>query len=1049
MPELDSPSITFALKQAHAALQLGEKSVARFWAQDVVRHNPKEIKALLILAYVSSPQEGIGYLNQVLEIDPHNENAIKGIRWLTEKIPQQKLPDTESPLISDEVEPAVKVEEAEEITQPIPVHEEKVGIKGKKPSDASSVKIRQFRERFSTAFRIFRYLGKKALLIFATIFVGIFITIIIIDRPVTLGFSVKPPQLETNLQKQIEQTILVYKYEHPSYYYLTEEEQQKIDDDLRTQLIKDTGLDLPYLPKHLLWTLNALKFDWGKLRSVNVGLLPMLGYGRVTINLNDVVLKHLPNTMLLAVFSNLLVFLLGLPLALMLSRNYGKWFDKFFVMISPLFSIPSWVIGIILVAIFAVWLRILPVGGMLDTLPPETPIGYIPIILKHMALPVLAIFLSLFFQLVYSWRTYFLIYSEEDYVVLGKSIGLSQRRLQQKYILRPSIAYMLTSFSLLLVSFWQMTMALEVIFDWPGLGWLFIKVGLPNFWGESMYPGEMVIALTIIVAFAYLLGMIVFVLDIIYVLVDPRIRVDKGEPVLHEKVFHSKMPTHFPKKVPAPSNLNLPKVAPVVHKKRTYHTVSLKEHLLSISAKFKISSKIAFRQLRKYPFALIGLFIIIFLVIGSLVAVFGLPYEKVGAQWSGSQIKGQALVPRLAQPSWVNFFRKENSLSTLIIDNASDAENYTRTESEFSNGQRQISLTYTFDYKNADFPSEIYLYFDSEFEIKRPFASITWITPDGREFNLNGVSAISGTNYDFEANIPVRRLVNKNEHLKNWFVFGQIDPTPSHYVLFADLNADEEKLVKGQYTLRVNGITFEENSTLDAKLVLLGHVYGLAGTDTLRRDLLTPILWGMPIALGFGLMGALATTLLSMIISAAGVWFGSWVDNLIQRMTEINLVLPTLAICVLAYAYLGVNLWVILVVIIVLNVFGSPTKNFRSAFLNIKEAPYIEAAQSYGASSFRIIMKYMVPRIIPVMVPQLLILIPSFVFLEATLGLFNISTGYPTWGTIIYQALTQGGLYYAQYRLLEPLALVIITGLAFSLFGFTLEQILNPRLQNE
>ncbi len=1043
MLEPEITSVTFAIKQARDAMQSGNASVARFWAQEALYYDPNEIKALLILAYVSDPQEGIGYLNQVLEIDPDNENAIKGMKWIAEKLQGLEIPSAMSSAIRIEAVP--ETEEEDEITRPIPIGTRKTT----KTSDLSNIRKGQVRELISSTFRIFRFLGRKALLIFTTIFVGIFFTIVIIDRPVTLGFTVKPPQLETNLQKQIEQTIAVYKIEHPSFYNLSKEEQQQVEDELRAKLINDTGLNLPYLPKHLFWTLNALKFDWGRLRSVNVGLLPMLGYGRVTINLNDVVLKHLPNTMLLAVLSNLLIFLLGLPLSLTLSRNYGKWFDKFFVMISPLFSIPSWVIGIILVAIFAVWLRLLPTGGMLDTLPPDKPTGYIPIILKHIALPVLSIFLSLFFQLVYSWRTYFLIYSEEDYVVLGKSIGLTNGRLERKYILRPSITYMLTSFSLLLVSFWQMTMALEVIFDWPGLGWLFIKVGLPNFWGESMYPGEMVIALTIIVAFAYLLGMIVFLLDIIYVLVDPRIRVDKSEPVLHEKVFRSKMVTHFPKRFSKPLRANTVGIVAGIHQKRNKYTVSFKEHLAHISGKVKINIKTTFRQLLKYPFAFISFIIIIFLVIGSLIAVIGLPYEKIGAEWSGSQIKGQALIPRLAQPSWVNLFRRDKYLSTLIIDNTSEGTNYNRAESEFTNGQRQITLTYTFDYEYANFPSEIFLYFDSSFDTKRPYVSVTWITPDGREFNLNGVSAISGTNYDFESNIPVRRLVNKNQHLKNWFVFGQIDPTPTHYVLFADPAADEAKLVKGRYTLRVNGITFEENSTLDAKMVLLGNVYGLAGTDALRRDLLTPILWGMPIALGFGLMGALATTLLSMIISAAGVWFGGWMDNLIQRMTEINLVLPTLAICVIAYAYLGVNLWVILVIIILLNVFGSPTKNFRSAFLNTKEAPYIEAAQSYGASNFRIIIKYMVPRIIPVMVPQLLILIPSYVFLEATLGLFNISTGYPTWGTIIYQALTQGGLYYAQYRLLEPLALVVITGLAFSLFGFTLEQILNPRLQNE
>ncbi|MFH1446683.1 MAG: ABC transporter permease, partial [Chloroflexota bacterium] len=267
-----------------------------------------------------------------------------------------------------------------------------------------------------------------------------------------------------------------------------------------------------------------------------------------------------------------------------------------------------------------------------------------------------------------------------------------------------------------------------------------------------------------------------------------------------------------------------------------------------------------------------------------------------------------------------------------------------------------------------------------------------------------------------------------------------------HYILFADPDSNTPSLVKGTYQLRVDGLTFEEESDIQAEFVILGSVYGFAGTDNNRRDLSVPLFWGMPFALIIGLVGSLSTTIFSMILAATGVWFGGWVDNLIQRLTDINLVLPVLAISVLACAFLGINIWVILSVIVLLNVFGTPTKNFRSAFLQIKDASYIEAARSYGASNGRIIMKYMVPRIIPVLVPQLVILIPGFVFLEATLGLFNINSGLPTWGTVIFQALTKGALYRSRYWVLQPLALLLITGVAFALLGSALERILNPRL---
>jgi peptide/nickel transport system permease protein len=159
------------------------------------------------------------------------------------------------------------------------------------------------------------------------------------------------------------------------------------------------------------------------------------------------------------------------------------------------------------------------------------------------------------------------------------------------------------------------------------------------------------------------------------------------------------------------------------------------------------------------------------------------------------------------------------------------------------------------------------------------------------------------------------------------------------------------------------------------------------------------------------------------------------------------MILPILALCVLFYAYYHVDIWVILGIIIVLNVFSSPTKAFRAAFLQVKESPYIEAAQAYGVGNWRIIRLYMIPRIVPVLIPQLVMMIPAYVFLEATLGLFNIKSDYPTWGKVIFDALKNGITWGSRYWVLEPIALLLLSGFAFTMVGFALDRILNPRLR--
>jgi peptide/nickel transport system permease protein len=103
-------------------------------------------------------------------------------------------------------------------------------------------------------------------------------------------------------------------------------------------------------------------------------------------------------------------------------------------------------------------------------------------------------------------------------------------------------------------------------------------------------------------------------------------------------------------------------------------------------------------------------------------------------------------------------------------------------------------------------------------------------------------------------------------------------------------------------------------------------------------------------------------------------------------------------------------------------------------------------ARSYGASDFRIITRYLVPRILPVFIPQLVTQIPGFIFLEATLGFFNINSTYPSWGRIIYDGLARGALYGSPFWVLEPIFLLLLTGLAFAMLGSALERILNPRV---
>jgi peptide/nickel transport system permease protein len=199
----------------------------------------------------------------------------------------------------------------------------------------------------------------------------------------------------------------------------------------------------------------------------------------------------------------------------------------------------------------------------------------------------------------------------------------------------------------------------------------------------------------------------------------------------------------------------------------------------------------------------------------------------------------------------------------------------------------------------------------------------------------------------------------------------------------------------------------------------------------------------------FGLLAAVGTTVISLIISAIGTWFGNRLDALIQRITEVNAMIPTLTILVMIGMFYSRSIWVMLASIIALNMFSLGIKTYRSIFLSLKEAHYIEAAKAYGAGNFRIIFKYMIPRVIPMLIPGFVTAIPGFVFLEASLSILGLGDpNLPTWGKLLYEAYENDALFKGHYYwVLEPAALLMLTGMSFAMIGFALDRIFNPKLR--
>ena len=426
---------------------------------------------------------------------------------------------------------------------------------------------------------------------------------------------------------------------------------------------------------------------------------------------------------------------------------------------------------------------------------------------------------------------------------------------------------------------------------------------------------------------------------------------------------------------------------------------------------------------------MLGMLVVFLLVFTAVYAMIKIPYREAIRLWRGGEDVWYQN-PKFAPPAWINLFSTKKYAESFAV-RTSDGS-MTREVTPGAEGTSTMEATYTFDFLYDYYPQDLILYFTSTYAEKQPFISVEWDTPDGRTIRVVNTALSRKFTYRFSQDAKLKTKLKGD------------DVIPA---LFSDPETGD--LIKGPYLLRIIGATFEPDSDISMEFVSHGQVYGLAGTDQARRDLTVPLLWGAPVALAFGLIASLGTSVLTMVIAAVGTWYGGWVDELIQRITEINLVLPFLSILIMIGTFYSRSIWVILGATILLSIFTGAIKSYRSIFVQVKESAYIEAARAYGASSPRIVFLYLIPRMIPLLIPGLVSAVPAFVFLEASLALLGLGDPVlPTWGKIIQDANSNGALYRGYYYwILEPATLLMVTGLGFAMLGFALDRIFNPKLR--
>jgi len=227
---------------------------------------------------------------------------------------------------------------------------------------------------------------------------------------------------------------------------------------------------------------------------------------------------------------------------------------------------------------------------------------------------------------------------------------------------------------------------------------------------------------------------------------------------------------------------------------------------------------------------------------------------------------------------------------------------------------------------------------------------------------------------------------------------------------------------------------------------LYGNTYGLMGTDHLGRDLFSQLVYGARLSLFVGLFSAVLSVVIGLLIGLISGYLGKVVDEILMRFTDALLVLPTLPLLLVLIAVLGPSVWNLIMVIGILGWMGF-ARMVRSQTLSLKERPFVEAAKAVGAGKWHIISRHVLPNVMNLVYVSLALSVPSAILGEAALswlGLFDPTV--VSWGRMLHDAQFFEGTE-RWWWIIPPGMSIALVSLSFILIGYTLDEILNPKLR--
>ena len=345
------------------------------------------------------------------------------------------------------------------------------------------------------------------------------------------------------------------------------------------------------------------------------------------------------------------------------------------------------------------------------------------------------------------------------------------------------------------------------------------------------------------------------------------------------------------------------------------------------------------------------------------------------------------------------------------------------------------------------FPDDIMFLYSAKYGDIPPVLQIDINRPDNNTFTVYYSSLPPSNNINttfsdriFSTNENIKEALNQYQSYFNYSISG-LEP---QVVIFSDTN--KPNVLKGVYQISERFFLFDNHSSVeDAGLILGGKVFGIMGTDDLRRDLAVGIIWGTPIALFIGLTVSIFSIAIGLVYGVVAGYRGKRTDETMMRVNDIFYALPTLPLLILLSITFGRSIFLIIGFLLIFSWMGT-AKVIRSIALQTRNFQYVEAAKLMGQSDLKVIFKHIIPQLLPLTFASIAIAVPAAILTEAALSFLGLGDpSLPTWGQILHDANTADAASRGIWWWIVPPGLMIaLTALAFFLIGNTLDSIANP-----